>query len=51
MAIYRPKYRDPRTGRLVESDICWFEFEFEGERIRAKQAHRKRKSRTPLAFG
>ena len=34
MAIYRPKYRDPRTGKLVESDICWFEFEFKGERIR-----------------
>lgn len=34
MAIYRPKYCDPKTGKLVESDICWFEFEFKGERIR-----------------
>jgi integrase len=34
MAVYRPKYRDPKTGKLVKSDICWFEFEFKGERIR-----------------
>jgi hypothetical protein len=32
MAIYRPKYRDPKNGKLVESEICWFEFK--GERIR-----------------
>lgn len=35
MAVYRPKYRDPKTGKLVESTIWWCEFTFAGKRHRA----------------
>ena len=34
MAVYKPKYRDPKTGELVESNIWWFEFSLAGKRIR-----------------
>ena len=34
MAVYRPKYRDPKTGELVESTIWWCEFSFAGKRYR-----------------
>ena len=34
MAVYKPKYRDPKTGDLVESNIWWFEFSLAGKRIR-----------------
>ena len=34
MAVYRPKYRDPKTGELVESEIWWCNFRFAGKRYR-----------------
>ena len=34
MAIYRPRYRDPKTGELVESAKWWYEFPFAGRRVR-----------------
>jgi integrase len=34
VAVYKPKYRDPKTGDLVESNIWWFEFSLAGKRIR-----------------
>jgi hypothetical protein len=34
MAIYRPKYKDPKTGELVESRVWCNEFEWNGNRIR-----------------
>jgi integrase len=34
MAVYKPKYRDPKTGELVESNIWWYEFSLAGKRIR-----------------
>jgi hypothetical protein len=34
MSVYKPKYRDPKTGELVESNIWWYEFVYVGERIR-----------------
>ena len=34
MAVYRPKYRDPKTGELVEAGIWWYEFSLAGKRIR-----------------
>jgi integrase len=34
MAVYRPKYRDLKTGAAVQSDVWWFEFTFAGKRIR-----------------
>ena len=34
MAVYKPKYRDPKSGELVESNIWWYEFSLAGKRIR-----------------
>jgi integrase len=34
MAVYRPKYRDPKTGEMIESRIWWYEFSLAGKRIR-----------------
>jgi integrase len=34
MAVYRPKYRDKNTGKLVESGVYWYEFTFAGKRHR-----------------
>ncbi|MEI9812922.1 MAG: hypothetical protein WDO18_09745 [Acidobacteriota bacterium] len=34
MAVYRPKYRDPATGKLKPSAIYWYEFVRDGKRHR-----------------
>jgi len=34
MAVYRPKYRDPKTGKPVESHVWWYEFVYAGKRVR-----------------
>jgi hypothetical protein len=35
MAVYHPKYRYPKkTGKLVESQVWWIEFQFGDKRIR-----------------
>jgi integrase len=34
MAVYRPKYRDPKTGELKQQLIWWYKFSFAGRRIR-----------------
>ena len=34
MAIYRPKYKDPKTGQLVESETWWYDFSLAGRRVR-----------------
>jgi integrase len=34
MAVYRPKYRDPKTKKLKQSRHWWYEFVFAGKRIR-----------------
>src|SRR5262245_14755265 len=34
MAVYQPKYRNPKTGKLVKSRVWWFEFIFAEKRIR-----------------
>lgn len=34
MAVYKPKYRDPKTGERVKSQNWWYEFVYCGERIR-----------------
>jgi hypothetical protein len=34
MAVYQPKYRNPKTGRLVKSRVWWFEFTFAEKRVR-----------------
>ena len=30
MAGYKPKYRDPKTGELVESAVYWYDFVRDG---------------------
>lgn len=34
MAVYRPKYRDPKTEKLKQQAVWWYEFTFAGKRIR-----------------
>jgi integrase len=34
MAVFRPKYNDPKTGKRVESAVWWYEFTFAGKRVR-----------------
>jgi len=34
MAIYRPKYNDPKTGKRVASETYWCDFTYAGKRIR-----------------
>jgi integrase len=34
MAVYKPKYRDKKTGEVVESAVWWYEFTFAGKRVR-----------------
>ena len=34
MALYKPKYRDKKTGEMVESSVWWYEFEWQGQRVR-----------------
>ena len=34
MAVYRPTYKDPKTGQQVQSSTWWYEFSFSGRRIR-----------------
>lgn len=43
MSVFRPKYRDLKTGELVESTIYWYEFTFAGKRVR-KSAKTARKT-------
>ncbi|MEN6536907.1 MAG: site-specific integrase [Bryobacteraceae bacterium] len=43
MAVYRPKYRHPKTGELVECAQWWYEFYFKGRRYResTKQTNKR----------
>lgn len=34
MAVYRPKYKDPKTGSPIHSAVWWYEFTFAGRRVR-----------------
>jgi integrase len=52
MAVFRPKFKDPKTGKLKPSSVWWYKFYFAGQCIResskttsktlAKQAEQKR---------
>jgi len=60
MAVYRPKYRDKKTGKLKESKIWWYNFTFAGRRIQesskscrktvAQDAQKKRRQELERAF-
>ena len=43
MALFRPKYKNPKTGERVQSQVWWFEFIYDGKRIR-KSAKATRKT-------
>jgi len=57
--IYKPKYRDPKTGELVESSIYWYKFAWNSRLVRASTKQRNDKiarqieaaHRTALAKG
>lgn len=34
MSVYRPKYRDPETGKLKPSSQWWYQFTYAGKRVR-----------------
>lgn len=42
MAIYRPKYRDAKTGKLVRAGVYWMEFTYAGKRIRESSKQSKK---------
>ena len=43
MALFRPKYPDPKTGERIQSKVWWFEFIYDGKRI-CKSAKSTRKT-------
>jgi hypothetical protein len=34
MAVYRPTYKDPKSGKQVKSSVYWVEFTLAGKRVR-----------------
>ncbi|MCC6860860.1 MAG: site-specific integrase [Bryobacterales bacterium] len=34
MSVYKPKYRDPKTGELKQAKVWWYEFIFAGRRVK-----------------
>lgn len=34
MALFRPKYPDPKTGKLTKVRVCWYDLVFAGRRYR-----------------
>jgi (p)ppGpp synthase/HD superfamily hydrolase len=34
MSVYRPTYRDPKTGKQKKPDVWWYEFVYTSKRIR-----------------
>lgn len=34
MAVYRPKYIDPKTGAKRDADVWWCDFTYKGRRVR-----------------
>lgn len=60
MAVYRPTYRNPKTGEVKESGIWWYHFSFAGRHIQesskthlltlAREAERNRRRELERAF-
>ena len=44
MAVYRPKYGDPKTGKLIQSEIWWCNFRFSGKRYRESTMSTRKKA-------
>lgn len=34
MAVFRPKFKDPKTGKLKPAAVWWYKFYFAGQCIR-----------------
>jgi hypothetical protein len=41
MSVYRPKYRDVKTQKLVETDVYWVDFTYRKQRIRESTGQTK----------
>jgi hypothetical protein len=60
MAVYRPKYRDKKTGELIESQVWWYKFAIAGRQVRestkthlltlAREAEQNRRRELEWAF-
>lgn len=60
MSVFRPKFRDPKTGELKEAAVWWYSFTFAGRRYResaktesktvAKQAEQKRRRELEVGY-
>lgn len=60
MAVYRPTYRDPKSGQQKHSKIWWYDFQFAGRRIQesskstrktiAQEAEKKRRLELERGF-
>jgi len=42
MAVYRPRYKDPKTGKLVYSRVFWYEFIYARNRVRESSKQTKK---------
>jgi integrase len=42
MAVYRPTYTDPKTGKRRQSAVWWYNFMFAGKRIQESSKSRKK---------
>ncbi|MBX5496487.1 MAG: site-specific integrase [Bryobacteraceae bacterium] len=42
MAVYRPTYTDPKTGKRVQSAVWWFNFTFAGKRYQESTKQTKK---------
>jgi integrase len=42
VSVYRPKYTDPKTRRLKQSQIWWYEFTFAGKRVRESSKSKRK---------
>lgn len=60
MSVYRPNYRDTKTGKLKRQDVWWYKFSFAGRHIResskssrktiAQEAEKKRRLELERGF-
>ncbi len=41
MSVYKPSYKDLKTGKLKQFAVWWYSFTFAGRRIQASSKHRR----------
>ncbi len=42
MSVYRPSYRDTKTGKLKKQDVWWYKFSFAGRHIRESSKSKRK---------